>query len=437
MRETRQSIADFSMLTPTSEEWRYAREVFDGHAAICERPINQITNYLWIHQSKNANRRYRIHSCSTGMGQTSAAAFVTTTLTTWKPRYIVLFGIAGTLNQKALSLGDVFIPYITIGYELTKIVDDKALFDQFSEIFRPLATQTSALLWDRINALRNSRPDLRAWQDECALVRSKDPVLRKYCKNTRPRLVVQEQGALASGNTVIASEAFSKCLKSNVDSRLIAVDMESRGLFAALHLRGNVSDALMIRGISDHADRGKGQLEDETKDRVRRYATQNCVRLIQHLMQREQIDALPAPVSIDPRPAKGSSLIAMKLQVFNSKIGAQHVFFPHAIRILRDAIKMSVSVDIELGDVCGAVSLCVFYQRDGKYFDYDVPIIRENGRFSFALEAFSFDRPLGVGIVSGEQQIKKVTFSVTDVWGSTASAMWTSANGQEEISDGG
>ncbi len=85
---------------------------------------------------------------------------------------------------------------------------------------------------------------------------------------------------LASGPAVGKSEAFVEWLKSRVDRKFVAIDMESAGVYEAATIRSNPPRVLAIRGISDFADKRKKLIEDGTKGQFRTVAAKNAFSLL-------------------------------------------------------------------------------------------------------------------------------------------------------------
>jgi nucleoside phosphorylase/ActR/RegA family two-component response regulator len=184
----------------------------------------------------HSKKSYKIiHLLLPNMGELSAANAVTDTLTRWKPRYLILVGIAGGIPQDDLDLGDVVVANQVICYEYGKVIDTgiKA---------RDRVYPSSSLLLDRIN----SYWDL-GWTEQIGVDRP------RQTKRTNPKLFI---GPIASGNKVIASTIFRDQLL-NRWPKLHAVEMEAEGVFAAAFERPTITHTIVVRGISDMADKHK------------------------------------------------------------------------------------------------------------------------------------------------------------------------------------
>jgi len=182
------------------------------------------------------DQRYRVVVITLpSMGTISAANAVTDTIVHWNPRYVLMVGIAGGIPQDDLDLGDVVVAEQVVGYDYGKITD-KGIKP------RDRVYPASALLLDRV---RNFWDD--SWAEQVGVNR---PV---NAKRPRSKLFV---GPVASGDKVIASIEFREQLLTHWP-KLIAVEMESEGVFAAAFDRPQIPATLVIRGICDMADERK------------------------------------------------------------------------------------------------------------------------------------------------------------------------------------
>jgi nucleoside phosphorylase len=169
------------------------------------------------------------------MGEISAANAVTDTIARWNPRFVLMVGIAGGIPQNDLDLGDVVVADQIIGYEYGKVTEDGIKP-------RDRVYPVSALLLDRV---RNFWDE--SWAQQVNVPRP-DSATRAVSK-----LFI---GPIASGNKVIASTEFRQRLKTRWP-KLVALEMEGEGVFAAVFDRPQIRNTLVIRGICDMADERK------------------------------------------------------------------------------------------------------------------------------------------------------------------------------------
>jgi len=169
------------------------------------------------------------------MGNVSAANAVTDTIYQWQPRFVLMVGIAGGIPQDDLNLGDVVVAEQAVCYDYGKVTDQGIKP-------RDRVYPASALLLDRV---RNFWDD--TWTQRVDVARPAD------ASRTISKSFV---GPIASGDKVVASTEFRDQLLKHWP-KLMAVEMESEGVFAAVFDRPQIRGTLVIRGICDMADKHK------------------------------------------------------------------------------------------------------------------------------------------------------------------------------------
>ena len=374
-------IIDYLVLTPLDEEWRSARKVLcPVYANVAQMPIDAITYYLW---KQPVNRLssvgdYLVVAAPMARetpGQSYAGVFSNLAVSYWKPNRVVLLGIAGSLEPDRLKLGDVVVSHEIYGYEVGDAVGRKIHF-------RPTFNQIDALGLDRVRAFRDDPVAYSKWQDEC-LAASNTAGLKKVKRP--PELHLE---ATASGNFVVKSVTHARLLKREISPKISAVEMEANGLHQALYLEVRRTDALMIRGISDYADKNKGKLEKATKDRWRTFCSANAARLLRTIWQRGPTAPLSPGYSLDLTTGphtrfrqKGIPNIEFK------KRGAQDVAFPALLNRSHPNPELSVDV-IAYSESNAPVSdfegLCIV---DSPNRQLVRPIARDRGGKTFRLPA--------------------------------------------------
>ena len=76
-------------------------------------------------------------------------------------------------------------------------------------------------------------------------------------------------GRGTSGPAVGKGSAFISWIKGKVDRKVVAMEMESAGIYDAALIHTPAPRVIAIRGISDFADERKELLEDAAKDQFR------------------------------------------------------------------------------------------------------------------------------------------------------------------------
>jgi nucleoside phosphorylase len=168
------------------------------------------------------------------MGQVNAALLARDVVALFKPRKVLLVGIAGGLG-KEICLGDIVVSDQVVDYEVGKVTTSGAT-PRWS-VYR-----SDALLRERLLAHRDP-----SW---IARVRTARP---DGDKSARPTI---RSGVVLSGNKVIADAKAAGALAA-VWSRASAIEMEAAGIAAALHQSVDAPGFVMVKVICDRADASK------------------------------------------------------------------------------------------------------------------------------------------------------------------------------------
>lgn len=276
-------------------------------------------------------------------GQENTAAAVTQALANWRPRAMVLLGIAGSLKD-GVELGDVIVPNETFGCT-TGDAEAKGLS------WRIEAPQTEFRVVNLISELDRDQKAIAEWQTECLEAAKQLGITpsRHPCLHIRP---------LASTNYVVKSTEFKKTLLEKVSDKLAAVEMEAAGTHSAIYRDANHVEMISIRGISDYADENKSTLEAGSKDAWRKYAAGNAARLLNRYLSLRPFEPLSPGYELDLtwktdlsriRRAVGKSL------EYRGK-GHQHLVFSRLMSRRAPSPKLCLKVNPKLADgtVCTA-----------------------------------------------------------------------------------
>lgn len=222
------------------------------------------------------------------MGVTRAASAVSSILGRSRCNNVVVLGIAGSLSDE-LQPGDVLIPDSVTEY----LANSAAKNVEGKEEWR-LETSgnnypTNLRLLNRYQYFKTTHKEqFERWEVDCtkryapvatAEIRAK---MEEAGFSMRPavKIFAGDDHKLASGPTVGKSESFVEWLKSQVDRKFAALEMESAGVYDAVCLREPLPRVLAIRGISDFADERKKLIEDGTKGQFREVAAKNAFSLL-------------------------------------------------------------------------------------------------------------------------------------------------------------
>ncbi|HXR38983.1 MAG TPA: TIR domain-containing protein [Terracidiphilus sp.] len=204
-------------------------------------------------------------------GPVNAANATREIIDRWKPRYVLLVGVAGGFPQDGLKKGDVVVSRAIWNYEYGKILDE----------FQPRMDgtyQADAALVNAAGILAIEFPDW--WRNM--------KVRAPGGKESRPEIKV---GAVGSGSKVIDTRDndFVRVVLEKWP-KLMAVEMEGAG--AALEVlrvsgAGRVVGFGMIRGISDMPGESKDLAKAQTaeRDQWKKYAADAAACLSVKLVQ--------------------------------------------------------------------------------------------------------------------------------------------------------
>src|SRR5579872_5392566 len=231
--------ADIAIITVIPEEYAAMIEKLKSHGCSLDLDpgsANCPNLYCWVTGDLQdaLGRKHRLVVAAAILpGQTRMANAVAETVTRYKPRSVLLVGIAGGFNRDGLNKGDIAISTAIYDYDYGKIAAE----------FQPRLDFTyqvdSALLTSAVTLhIRDNR-----WTDW-------DMNLRPDGGQVVPKVI---QGAVASGNKVVddATNAFfAQVLQAW--PRLLAVEMEGAGAASAIEIARSKNHRvgfLMVRGI--------------------------------------------------------------------------------------------------------------------------------------------------------------------------------------------
>lgn len=251
---SRASLVDVLIVAPLREERGAVLAKLPGHTRLTR---NQHV-YIYYDAQVQINggtgqpkTRRVIVTSPNDMGRVEAASVVSEGIELWKPRYVMLVGIAGGtpeqpaasdagalggVSAKGVRLGDVLVAREIVDYELQKLTSEQTLIRWK---VNPVDQQVLA-------AAQHLEPD--EWH---ALVSEQRP------GGGAPRV---HFGPVASGDKVVAYRDGLKQVQ-DVWSKLIGVEMEAGG--AALKASQTVTRPgfFMVRGVSDLADERKNSAD--------------------------------------------------------------------------------------------------------------------------------------------------------------------------------
>ncbi|MCP3165160.1 phosphorylase family protein [Myxococcus qinghaiensis] len=228
--QTADSQVDFVILTALEEERDAVLSKLPGYRKLDRVGEEAHTYYEASIESRREDRaRYRLIVTSLArMGPIEAAAKGPAIAQRWKPRRILMVGIAGGIAGE-VHLGDVLVASEIQEYSLGK-----------TEVNRPRQVRWKSAPLDA--SLYDAAANFRTgWEDLVQVPRPTPGTPRRHT------------GLFASGGDVIASPDMIAEFKEKYP-KLAGVEMEGGALGIVLHQTELRPGLLMIRGISDLAD---------------------------------------------------------------------------------------------------------------------------------------------------------------------------------------
>jgi len=192
----------------------------------------------WINTQK---RKLQIVACAApAMGMTAACVTACKAIERWRPRFLVMSGIAaGTSGDQ--SYGDVLVAESAFDYGSGKILDT----ENNERVFVPSPKQ--------LNIDCNLQALLQRWEREQLQME----VIWKGWHIAQQQIPKMHMGLLASGAAVIQSKDFvNEILRTS--RKVVGLDMEAYAIFQAAHLARNPKPRVFVaKSICDFADRKK------------------------------------------------------------------------------------------------------------------------------------------------------------------------------------
>jgi nucleoside phosphorylase len=267
----RDSGADFAILTPLADEFRPLRSALQAAAKREKRIQNDgtVMTYYRYDIVADAGRTYSVVATfMPRMGNDSAAIATFHVINDWRPKYIVLTGVAGGLDRKDVSLGDVVIADEVFRFDRRRKERDA------ETVWAPNAYPTDRVLLNRASALLLEDDKMAMWARDCRTAFAE--------VNREPEGCV---GNLACGDAVVDSQKLKTELK-RLNRTLTAIEMEGGGFIEAIINQTAVAKALVVRGISDFAA-DKSTTDSDTCN-WRGFAARNAATFVVRFIQQFQ-----------------------------------------------------------------------------------------------------------------------------------------------------
>jgi formylglycine-generating enzyme required for sulfatase activity/nucleoside phosphorylase len=235
-----ESSVDFVIITALAEEREAVLSQLPNYRKLPARGDDPNVYYaaeVPINCPDVATAVYRVRVLSLWkMGQSQAVAVATRALDRWRPKYVILVGIAGGVAGKS-SLGDVLIADNIADFESQKVSPGKR-----------------RVRWDGY--------PIDSFLLSAAYNFTDKQWLQQICA---PRPTVGQPhvlfGPIASGDVVLEDVVLLDELREKWD-KLIGVEMEAGGVALAAFQTSFRPGFFMVRGVSDLANPDKGKAEE-------------------------------------------------------------------------------------------------------------------------------------------------------------------------------
>jgi nucleoside phosphorylase len=240
-----------------SKEWEELRHVSDGPTEYYEGVVS----------SNDGNKLYHVFLIwASEMGSVDAAVVTTEGLREFRPDYVVLVGIAGGRAARVRERGNVVYGQTYEAYEYAK----KETLCGILDINRPKPRAFGA--GERLLRMANAANPNDEWRAQIEL----DSGERRSVRAVR--------GHVLSGCKVVATPSLFRRMARR-HAEVAALEMESEGVHCAA--RYSNKQFIMIKGVSDLADRGKGGPDEKG---CRQLAARACGRFIHDALVQGQLD---------------------------------------------------------------------------------------------------------------------------------------------------
>jgi nucleoside phosphorylase len=288
-------LVDFGLLAALPEEFLVKKNVFTNLREITE---NADSWYRMSIKAKGSRRYEAVASFMTDMGPLEAQDLTNKMIARWDPAYIILVGIAGSLN-KEVRLGDVVVSQQVFYYDPGKVEETRIKYrPQGYPCSMTLIRQHEALTFDTVAftawqeaAQKSAAEKMRQLKDER---KSRDTAKKKSVPADpaalKAHLPKVHFGTVASGSNVVASETKKQELLA-LHGKILAIEMEGAGVLNATFRQPEIpTPAIVVKGISDAADKHKAAADELLY--WRGLAAENSARLALAMIQRGRIRPL-------------------------------------------------------------------------------------------------------------------------------------------------
>jgi nucleoside phosphorylase len=245
--------ADIAILTALDEELAAVRNNFSRVKPVTLKGEDTAQCYWTKVKALNSGTERQILLASAGIsGRIRSALLTLHVLTRWRPRIIVLAGIAAGIRHEDLKgrnpqHGDILLAQYIVDYEGQKVTENRTETNALHVVpefrFKPFRINEHCLTV----AKRVADTD---WNKGIKVERPKDPSWND--RGFASIQYIEKESCLLCGDKVVASATFINALLDE-QKYAIGLEMESAGVAAAVSAQGETAKLIVVKAISDFA----------------------------------------------------------------------------------------------------------------------------------------------------------------------------------------
>ena len=248
---------DVAVITAVSTETKSIKRCYDKWERISIDNDDKTEYYATDFYS--GDEKKRLVTCQQmHMGMTSCTLTCMKLIEHFRPRYLIMAGIAAGIRGDVQMYGDVIIPDTVWDYSTGKFVSKNKSEVHFGDIgFLP-------------------RPSFMQLDDDLA-------ALIKELAESKDHEFKIHMGMMACGNSLVASENYVNNRVRSLMPQTLGLDMESYGVFyAARNCTKPRPKPLVIKSICDYAD-------EEKSDQYQKFAAYTSSQFTKWLIENKLI----------------------------------------------------------------------------------------------------------------------------------------------------
>ncbi|WP_416829287.1 hypothetical protein [Ectobacillus polymachus] len=229
--------------------------------------INGDPTYYYTNEFRLKQKTLKVVTAQQSeMGMSAAASLTVKLIYNFKPKYIIMVGIAAGINTEN-NFGDIIIPSEIWNYSNGKYIQDSTKDSLISFSPDPKAIPLNPEIRELIGQDFND-----------VLFR-----IKRECDGAPQHDLQIISGPMACGSAVVANSEIIENLVKSHSRKTVGLDMESYGVFyASNNINNQLTIPIIIKSICDFADAKKG-------DNFQKYAANTSAKFMKYLIE-EQLE---------------------------------------------------------------------------------------------------------------------------------------------------